>query len=171
MVNKTTYPSYGFWIAQGATTSLEYWDMSLSQNHCMMDHIEEWFFSCLGGISNTREAYETIQIHPWIPADMASADISVVTPRGKVRMAWNRTKKTTTYEISVPAGSVADVVLPIVEGKKLYEEGKEIGGIASIGSLTYNNTEAHFTLGSGNYSFTMDGSTLTDGHIAQIQNH
>ncbi|MDE6721876.1 MAG: glycoside hydrolase family 78 protein [Bacteroidaceae bacterium] len=170
MVNKTTYPSYGFWVAQGATTSLEYWDMSLSQNHCMMDHIEEWFFSCLGGISNTGEAYETIQIHPWIPTDMASADISVVTPRGKVRMAWSRTEKTTTYDITVPAGSVADVVLPIMEGKKLYEDGKEIGNIASIGNLTYSNTTAHFTLGSGNYSFTMDGSTLTDGHTAQIQN-
>lgn len=170
MVNKTTYPSYGFWVAQGATTSLEYWDMSLSQNHCMMDHIEEWFFSCLGGICNTGEAYETIQIHPWIPADMTSADIFVVTPRGKVRMAWSRTEKTTTYDINVPAGCVADVVLPVMESKKLYEDGKEIGGIASIGNLTYSDTSAHFTLGSGNYSFTMNGSTLTDEHITEAQN-
>lgn len=162
MVKKTTYPSYGYWVKQGATTSLEYWDMSLSQNHCMMDHIEEWFFSQLGGISNADEAYDSVNISPWIPADMAQANIAVQSPRGEVRMAWNRTESTTDYQINVPAGSIAKVTLPVVKGLRLYEKGTDISELPSVSNVQYADTLVCFTIGSGDYLFTMDGSTLTE---------
>lgn len=162
MAKKTSYPSYGYWVKQGATTSLEYWDMSLSQNHCMMDHIEEWFFSQLGGISNAGEAYESISIRPWIPSDMAKSDVSVQSPRGEVRMAWNRTKTTTEYSITVPAGAVAEVVLPVVKNLKLYEGNTELSELPTASNVEYNDTLVFFNLGSGKYTFTMNGSTLTD---------
>ena len=162
MARKTSYPSYGYWVEQGATTSLEYWDMSLSQNHCMMDHIEEWFFSQLGGISNTGEAYETLQIRPWIPVDMATADVSLHSPRGQVRMAWNRSKTATDYRITVPAGSTASVCLPVVRGLKLYENASPIDELPSVADVLYADSLVTFTLGSGDYHFTMDGSTLDD---------
>lgn len=162
MARKTSYPSYGYWVEQGATTSLEYWDMSLSQNHCMMDHIEEWFFSQLGGINNTGEAYETLQIRPWIPVDMATADVTLHTPRGMVRMAWNRSETTTDYHITVPAGSTATVCLPIVEGLKLYENAVEIGEMTSVSNVEYADTLVTFTLGSGDYHLSMNGSTLAE---------
>ena len=162
MANKTTYPSYGYWVTQGATTSLEYWDMSLSQNHCMMDHIEEWFFAELGGINNIGEAYERIAIRPWIPADMAVADISVLSPRGEVKMGWNRNNSTTVYTICVPVGATAEVRLPIIKGLKLYEDKHELSTIASASDVEYTDTLAYFKLGSGNYEFTMAGSTLTE---------
>lgn len=162
MARKTSYPSYGYWVKQGATTSLEYWDMSLSQNHCMMDHIEEWFFAQLGGITNTGEAYATAAIRPWIPSDMASANVGVQTPRGLIRMAWHRTKTTTGYDLTVPAGTVASVCLPILSAQKLYENNQEISHLASVRDVVYADTLVTFTLGSGDYHFTMNGSTLTD---------
>lgn len=49
LANQTDCPSYGYWVEQGYTTTPEYWDVgAFSQNHCMMDHIEEWFFSLQG---------------------------------------------------------------------------------------------------------------------------
>ena len=160
MAKKTTYPSYGYWVEQGATTSLEYWDMSLSQNHCMMDHIEEWFFSQLGGIRNTGDAYGTIQLCPWIPADMPTADVSILSPRGEVRMAWNRTTSSTTYTITIPANAVAEVVLPIVNDLKLYEGDAELSTLSSVSEVEYKDSSVRFTLGSGEYTLTMNGSTL-----------
>lgn len=165
MAKKTTYPSYGYWVKQGATTSLEYWDMSLSQNHCMMDHIEEWFFSQLGGIRNIGEAYEKIQLYPWIPSDMAKADVSILSPRGEVRMAWNRTKSSTAYSITVPAGAVAEVCLPVMKDLKLYEGNIELSALSTASNVEYTDSLVHFTLGSGEYTFTMNGSTLTDEEI------
>ena len=162
MAKKTTYPSYGYWLTQGATTSLEYWDMSLSQNHCMMDHIEEWFFSQLGGIRNAGEAYGKILLCPWIPADMAQADVSINSPRGMVRMAWTRAAASTTYSIVVPANTVAEVVLPIVNGLKLYEGDAELSTLDAVSGVEYKDSIVHFTLGSGEYVFTMNGSTLVE---------
>ena len=162
MAKKTTYPSYGYWLKQGATTSLEYWDMSLSQNHCMMDHIEEWFFACLAGISNAGEAYEVIKIRPWVPADLASLDVKVTTPHGDVRMAWNRTTTNTQYEISVPAGSRANVTLPILKGQELKEGKTKLTALSSVSDVVYADTLVSFTLGSGRYTFTMNGSTLEE---------
>lgn len=162
MARKTSFPSYGYWVEHGATTSLEYWDMSLSQNHCMMDHIEEWFFSRLGGISNVGEAYGRIAIRPWVPADLARADVRVLSPRGEVRLAWQRSKTSTEYSITVPAGAEAEVCLPIVEGLRLFEGDSEISALASVGSVSYDGTSVSFILGSGEYCFRMAGSTLSD---------
>ena len=168
MAKKTSYPSYGYWVKQGATTSLEYWDMSLSQNHCMMDHIEEWLFAELGGINNIGEAYEKIAIHPWIPADMATADISVQSPRGTVHMAWNRTASTTDYAITIPAGAVAQVQLPIVKGLRLYEGSEEISTLPAVSNIAYVDTLVTFELGSGDYLFTMQGSTLNENEDESV---
>lgn len=151
MACKTDYPSYGYWLEQGATTSLEYWDMSLSQNHCMMDHIEEWFFGELGGIKSTSQAYETLDIKPWIPDDLEWADISVETPRGLARIAWNTPAEE--YHVTVPAGSTASVALPLAQGKRLYENATEISALPSVTGLKYADSHATFTLGSGDYTF------------------
>lgn len=162
MANKTTYPSYGYWVKQGATTSLEYWDMSLSQNHCMMDHIEEWFYAQLGGISDAGGGYETIRVAPWIPADMAEADVATMTPRGRVSVAWQRTSQATTYRLSVPAGATALVTLPIVRGKQLQEGPVALESVEGVADVQYADTLVTFTLGSGDYVFTFDGSTLEE---------
>lgn len=156
MAKKTDYPSYGYWVANGATTSMEYWDMSLSQNHCMMDHIEEWFYSELGGIRNTGKGFETFRVQPWIPSDMAQCDVRYESPRGMVRMAYNRGTSNTTYNISVPANATATIVLPVAKGFKLYENGTEVSNVI------YADTLATVVCGSGDYVFTMNASTLDE---------
>jgi alpha-L-rhamnosidase len=162
MAKKTTYPSYGYWVEKGATTSPEYWDMSLSQNHCMMDHIEEWFFSQLGGISNTGEAYETFSIAPWIPVDMKKLDVEYDSPRGVIKVSYLRTSENTEYGLTVPAGSKASVSLPVVKGFVLRENGKELAEIPTVSDVVYNDTIVTFILAPGCYSFTMDASTLQE---------
>ncbi len=169
MANKTSYPSYGYWVKQGATTSPEYWDMSLSQNHCMMNHIEEWFFAQLGGITNGGNGYETICVAPWIPADMAQADIATMTPRGWVSVGWERTQKTTVYKISIPAGARALVILPIAKGTRLVEGDTDLSAIACVDNVCYSDTLVSFTLGSGDYVFGYDGSTLEDPQPDPLQ--
>ena len=49
-----TYPSWGNWVVNGATTLLENWDLNatrdISDNHMMFGEIGGWFFKGLGGI-------------------------------------------------------------------------------------------------------------------------
>src|SRR5690606_24603808 len=49
-----TYPSWGWWVVNGATTLLENWDLDatrdISDNHMMFGEIGGWFFKSIGGI-------------------------------------------------------------------------------------------------------------------------
>ena len=52
MLERTDTPSYGYQLAQGATSLTEAWDANptSSQDHFMLGHAEEWFYRGLGGI-------------------------------------------------------------------------------------------------------------------------
>ena len=113
MVCQTDYPSYGYFVENGCTTTPELWDMRYSQNHCMLDHIEEWFYTHLAGIRNTGIAYDTVILQPYIPADLDSLQTSVETPHGIIRTAFQQnTDSTVNFEFYVPQGTSASIILP-----------------------------------------------------------
>ncbi len=55
-----TYPSWGHWIVNGATTLLENWDLDatrdISDNHMMFGEIGGWFFKGLGALNRIRNS-------------------------------------------------------------------------------------------------------------------
>lgn len=174
MANQTDYPSYGFFVKSGCTTTPEYWDMNRadnSQNHCMMDHIEEWFFSELGGIKNAGVAFNEIELSPWIPADMNSMDASAQTVYGTVRSAWRKyTGGGYRYTFSVPANTTATVRVPLVDGQgTLLEDGEALeAGRNGILDVRYDGGEAIVRVGSGDYVFTT--GNVTDDERAMLEN-
>lgn len=161
MANQTDYPSYGYFVVNGCTTTPEYWDLTRadnSQNHCMMDHIEEWFFSELGGIKNKGIAFNEFELSPWTPEDMDSLDVKSETVYGTVRSAWcKQTDGRYDFEFEVPANTTATIRIPLPkDGGTLLESGKAIKeGIAGIKTITYTDKEAFLTVGSGNYQFSI----------------
>src|SRR5690606_15827968 len=48
------YPSWGWWIRNGATTFYENWDIDaerdISMNHVMFGEVAAWLYKCPGGI-------------------------------------------------------------------------------------------------------------------------
>ena len=113
MACQTDYPSYGYFVENGCTTTPELWDMRYSQNHCMLDHVEEWLYTHLAGIRNTGIAYDTVILQPYIPADLDSLQTSVETPHGIIRTAFQQnTDSTVNFEFYVPQGTSASIILP-----------------------------------------------------------
>lgn len=164
MANQTDCPSYGWWVEQGYTTTPEYWTVgAFSQNHCMMDHIEEWFFSQLGGISNAGFGCDTVSIAPWLPADMTKLDVSTSTIYGRVRCAWQRTDaQTVTFTIEIPANSLGRVTLPCAIGCSVTEGGKALeAGSNGVVSVETTSENVQLLLGSGTYTLSVGPSTAT----------
>ncbi len=157
MANQTDCPSYGYWVRQGYTTTPEYWDVgAFSQNHCMMDHIEEWFYTQLAGIQNTGTAFQTFRLHPYLPDDLNSLDVSTQCNYGRIRVCWQRTSDGFHFQFSVPAGTVATIVLPTIQDRLVTEGGSPITlGSLGIQSVTYGTAETEITVGSGNYDFVI----------------
>lgn len=171
MANQTDYPSYGYWVMQGCTTTPEYWDMTRSdnsQNHCMMDHIEEWFFAHLAGLRPAERGFSKMEIAPWIPADMQTLEASTETVSGRVAISWERRDSDEcTFCVSIPANTKATLRLPLFGGNCVLENGEPLAADCDgVVAVEYTTDSATVLLGSGTYSLTV-GKACVDGIQSQ----
>ena len=113
MACQTDYPSYGYFVKNGCTTTPELWNMRYSQNHCMLDHIEEWFYSHLAGIQNVGTGYDHILLQPYTPEGLDTLKASIKTPHGIVTSEYQRLSDGSIhFHFSIPQGSTATIQLP-----------------------------------------------------------
>lgn len=171
MACQTDYPSYGYWVKQGCTTTPELWNMQYSQNHCMMDHIEEWFYSQLGGIQMQDDAegmgFQHFIIRPWIPENMNTMSCSTKSLYGDIVSEYTRIGGSLQYHFAVPSNSMATITLPVGK-QKLFENGKEVTTATSgVSSINYTDSLVTVTVGSGDYRFTT-GTSQTNFRVTTL---
>ncbi|MCE2834948.1 MAG: glycoside hydrolase family 78 protein [Chitinophagaceae bacterium] len=112
------FPSWGWWIRNGATTLFENWPVDaqqdISMNHIMFGEIGAWFYKALGGIrpAESHPGFRRVTLTPnFVPGlDRFSAEYTSV--RGKIISAWERRKDGIQYRIGVPGGMEASLTLP-----------------------------------------------------------
>jgi alpha-L-rhamnosidase len=113
-----SYPSWGWWIVNGATTLYENWPIDaksdISMNHIMFGQIGAWLYRGLGGIRGDEAApgFKHVIIEPHFVAGLDHFEAEHRGPYGMIRCAWRRGKKAVGVEVTVPANSRATVVLP-----------------------------------------------------------
>jgi alpha-L-rhamnosidase len=159
MANQTDYPSYGYWVKQGCTTTPELWNMEYSQNHCMMNHIEEWFYSQLGGIQMADGAegigFHRFVIRPWMSTDLAHMRARTKSLYGEILSEYMRTADGIDFHFVVPANTKATLVLPAFRGQ-LKEAGREVTPkTAGVERVEYGDSTATLVVGSGEYRFRL----------------
>jgi len=157
MLSQTDPPSYGYQLKQGATSLTEAWDANpaSSQNHFMLGHAEEWFYRGLAGldIDLANPEPRRIVIHPAIVDSVNAADASEDTVFGQARSSWQRLQGGAAFDITVPPGQQATLVLPAPAGSSFQEDHKplQIGG--AILSMHRNEQSIELIAGSGSYHF------------------
>lgn len=133
VATKTTYPSYGYWMENGATTLLENWSMGWSQNHQYYGSIVEYFYKYLAGIQspmegNTSIGYKSIHLQPYVPDKLRSVQATLETMVGTITSDWIKENDSFSYNVLIPANSTAAIVLPIFDFKNVavWEGGTSI---------------------------------------------
>jgi len=118
LASQETFPSWGWWIVNGATTLYENWPIDaakdISMNHIMFGEIGAWFYKALGGIKPDPEqpGFKNIILRPSFVEALTFAESSHISPYGKIISRWTRKKNTVVYFVTVPANSTADLFLP-----------------------------------------------------------
>ena len=86
VMNKMDFPSFGNWIAQGATTTWEQWNGKDSRNHPMFGGGLTWFYRTIAGVyaDEQQPGFRHIIIKPQLPEKLDQASYSTITPYGKV---------------------------------------------------------------------------------------
>jgi alpha-L-rhamnosidase len=113
-----TYPSWGWWIVNGATTLLENWDLGatrdISDNHMMFGEVGGWFYKGLGGVKPDPEqpGFKHIVLRPNFVSGLTRFEARYRSPYGCIVSQWERKGKKIVYGIEIPANSSATFYLP-----------------------------------------------------------
>ncbi len=157
MNSRNDVPGYGFQLAKGATALTESWAALkyVSNNHLMLGHIMEWFFSGIGGIRQVpgSSAYDTILISPEIAGDIKWARAAINTIHGKILSSWEIKDKHLTLKIIIPVGSKAIVVIPQNDPETIKENKAPVSQSEEIKLIKVEEDKTYFELSSGDYIF------------------
>jgi alpha-L-rhamnosidase len=118
LASQETFPSWGWWIVNGATTLYENWPINassdVSMNHIMFGEIGAWFYKSLGGIKADPEhpGFKNILLRPSFVEGLSSVESKHASPYGEIISNWSRSRKNITYSVTIPPNSTADFSVP-----------------------------------------------------------
>ena len=124
-----SFPSWGWWIVNGATTFYENWPLEakkdISMNHIMFGEVSAWFYKALGGIfpDEKQPGFKHVILRPHFVKQLdhfAAVHNSVY---GAIRSSWKRENGKVTYEVVIPANSTATLQ---VEAERVTIDGKDV---------------------------------------------
>jgi alpha-L-rhamnosidase len=113
-----TFPSWGWWIKNGATTLYENWNIQsahdISLNHIMFGEIGAWLYKGLGGIKPdvNKPGFKNIILQPYFVKGLNHFEASHTGPQGTITTSWKRQGKRINYTVTIPPNSTATVYLP-----------------------------------------------------------
>lgn len=127
-----TYPSWGWWIVNGATTLYENWNIQakrdISLNHMMFGEIGGWFFKGLGGIliDDAQPGFKNVLLRPNFVQGLDHFEATHEGPYGKIVSGWKRNGLQVSYTVTIPANSTATLRFPLQQGQKAYRASTQL---------------------------------------------
>lgn len=118
LASHETYPSWGWWIVNGATTLYENWPINansdISMNHIMFGEIGAWFYKSLGGIRSDPDTpgFKNIILRPSFVEGLSSVSSMHISPYGEIKSGWSRSRKSVNYSVTIPPNSTAAFSVP-----------------------------------------------------------
>jgi alpha-L-rhamnosidase len=146
-----TFPSWGWWIVNGATTLYENWDIKasrdISMNHIMFGEIGAWLYKGLGGIKPDpkQPGFKNTLLQPHFVNGLDKCEMAHMSPYGAIKSGWRKAGKKIIYEVTIPPNATANLQLTIPAKQHLYKD-----GVMQAGAGNYTST-----LVAGKYVFEM----------------
>ncbi|MEO7216050.1 family 78 glycoside hydrolase catalytic domain [Mucilaginibacter sp.] len=147
IASQETYPSWGWWMVNGATTLYENWAIDakhdISLNHIMFGGIGAWLYRGIGGIEPDEQnpGFKNIILKPNFVTGLNEFEAAHTGPYGKIISSWKRNGTAVEYNVTIPANTTATITFP--QGKKVYLDGKPL------------NTVKGIAINAGTYSFRL----------------
>jgi alpha-L-rhamnosidase len=153
------YPSWGYLIDHGATTTWERWngdqmrgDPSMnSYNHYAYGAVAEWMYRYAAGVDtlSSDAGFHTIYLHPNFDKRLEHLDFSYDSPYGTVTSSWKVKGDEVTWHVVVPPNTTARLPVSATNATGFTLDGVALdhsAGLENAGQQTY-------VLVSGSYTF------------------
>lgn len=157
LASNTTYPSWGYMAANGATTIWELWNGNTadpamnSQNHVMLlGDLLIWMYEDLAGIQSDRKevGFKKIIMKPSFVDGLSYVNASYYSPHGKIQSNWKKESGQLKWDITIPANTTAIIYIPAKNADEVKTSGE------GVKFLKLESGNAIFEIGNGDYSFT-----------------
>lgn len=148
-----TYPSWGWWIKNGATTLYENWNIhaanDISLNHIMFGEIGAWLYKGIAGIfpDELNPGFKNVLLRPNFVEGLDAFQAEHKGPFGKIVSSWKRNGNAIIYQVTIPANTTAIIYFPKHDSKSIWMNGKLKDGIND------KKTLHSLKLVAGNYLF------------------
>lgn len=156
VASQETFPSWGWWIVNGATTFYENWPIDaksdISMNHIMFGEINAWYYKALGGIfpDENQPGFKNIVLKPNFVQGLDYFEATHEGPYGEILSSWKKKGKQVKYNVSVPTNSEATLYL---KSKKIKENGRSLDKNPWIRIKATQENQIVLELKAGNYHF------------------
>jgi alpha-L-rhamnosidase len=147
-------PSWGWWLAQGATTLWEQWNGTESRNHIMFGDVSAWFYKALAGIQPDPQVpgFKHFYVTPQVVGDLTSARGEYDSIRGRIVSDWRVVNGQFHLRVVVPANTTATVTLPIA--KDVLEKSRPVAQRRAVQLLRSESGRTVVETTSGEYLFS-----------------
>ena len=119
IATSTTYPSWGYMAANGATTIWELWNGNTadpamnSGNHVMLlGDLLLWEYDYLAGIAPQEPGFKVVKMRPYPVKGLDYVSASYNSVYGMIKSIWRKENGTFHWEITIPCNTTAQVYVP-----------------------------------------------------------
>jgi alpha-L-rhamnosidase len=165
LLHQETFPSWLFSVQHGATTIWERWDgwtpgggfqsaNMNSFNHYSLGAVGDWLFGSVAGIdqAETSIGYAEARLQPRIGGQLTSASAQQETARGLFRSSWVVEGDVVSWDVEVPPGPPAHVVLPTPDDTDVTESDRPVSQDDHV-RVVGTGEALHLEVNSGAYRF------------------
>ncbi|MBK7132291.1 MAG: family 78 glycoside hydrolase catalytic domain [Bacteroidales bacterium] len=151
LASQETFPSWGWWIVNGATTLYENWPLDtksdISMNHIMFGEIGAWLYKSPGGIypDEMNPGFKNVILKPCFVEGLDHFSATHEGPFGNIVSSWKRAYKGIEYDVEIPANSTATIML---KGTDITLDGKKLSEHKDL-KVTQDNDVHNYNLSSG----------------------
>jgi alpha-L-rhamnosidase len=164
LLTKTTYPSWGYSIVNGATTIWERWnsytketglgDVGMNSfNHYAYGSVVEWLFTTVLGIEIGEPGFSKVVIKPQPGAPLTWARGHYDSIQGRIASDWKMEGNRLTLNVTIPPNTSAEVHVPAPAAAAITEGGRPVIETPGVKVLRTGDGVVVFEVGSGTYRF------------------
>lgn len=161
LLMNTQYPSWGYLVVHGATTTWERWngdqmknDPSMnSYNHYAYGAVADWIYRYAAGVDATPldAGFHTVVLHPVFDARLGSVEFRYPSQYGMVESAWTLAGKKAHWKVTIPANATG-----LLEVKQAQAAHYLLDGTPLTQSTLAHATAGGYQLAAGSYNFELD---------------
>ncbi|KAA9349115.1 family 78 glycoside hydrolase catalytic domain [Larkinella humicola] len=160
LATNTGYPSWGYMVQNGATTTWELWNGNKapafmnSGNHVMLlGDLPIWMYENLAGIKSGEAGFKSIVMRPVPSGDLNRVNSTFTSAYGPIASDWTVTNQQFRWKITVPGNTTALVSIPADNLASVREGNQPAENATGVTFLRMEDGRALFQVGSGSYDF------------------